>query len=143
MASIKIWKNKAYIPSNGIYKNGIFTNIEPVHVVNLDSNEILPIVHEILITEPKLLSDPTSEELKYRKELLPRLTGARSWKKLCALGYSYSIEKTRKSLFLQVAVLDSKGRWIYDPDQEKIYTLDTDLKRIVQDLLDDLSIRSS
>ena len=140
-SEIIIWNGNAYIPSNAYYRDGIFTSIEPVYVANPAQDELVPIVQAILSKEPVLLPDPTPEDIRTQRDLLPRITGARSWKRLCQYGISYIIELSKKGFLLEMSRLDKRGRWEFDPDKRKTYPRNTDLVVIIQDVLNDLAER--
>lgn len=141
LAAITIWNGKAFVASEGRYRNGIFTNIEPVHVVNPTLNELVPVVQAILSTEPILLPDPTREEIRARQDLLPRVTGARTWKRLGQKGISYVIEQSPKGVLLEMSRLDAKGHWEFDPGKRRNFAPDTDLMTVIQAVLNDLETR--
>jgi hypothetical protein len=69
IAEIIIWDEKAFVPSNAYYRNGIFTNIEPIYMVAPSLSELLPIAQLVLDTEPVLLPDPTKEEVKVQQDV--------------------------------------------------------------------------
>ncbi len=141
MCSIIIWQGKVFIPSNGRYDNGIFTNIEPVWVGKPLLTELCSIIKKILSNEPKVLPDPTQEDIKFQRDLMPNVTGARSWKRLCKGGINYVIDSTERGFTLEFSQLDSKNRWIFDPIKRKSFPPNTDLESIVQELLGDLEKR--
>lgn len=141
LVAITIWNGKAFVASEGRYRNGIFTNIEPVHVVNPTLSELVPVVQAVLSAEPTLLPDPTREAVKARQDLLPRVTGARSWKRLGQKGISYVIEQSPKGILLEMSRLDAKGRWEFDPDKRRNFALGTDLTTVIQAVLNDLETR--
>lgn len=116
--------------------------MEPVHVVSSTQAELVPIVRSVLSTEPTPLPDPTPEEVKAQQELLPRITGARSWKRLCQKGISYVIELSAKGVRLEISRLDKKGRWEFDPDKRRQFPPGTDTAVVIQAVLDDLAARS-
>ena len=134
-------QGKAYIPSNGKYKSGIITNIEPIQVVDPVLNELLLAVDKVLKTDPILLPEPSREEAKYRIDLLPKITGARSWKRLCRMGIDYMIEQSDKGYILVMSQLDSKGRWEFDSKKQKTFPPGTPLSVVIQAVLDDLNTR--
>jgi hypothetical protein len=141
LCSIIIWQGKAFIPSNGRYDNGIFTHIEPVWVGEPLLINLTSIVKKILKTEPKVLPDPTQEDIKVQRDLMPDKTGARSWNRLCKGGISYAIDETEKGFTLEFSQLDSKNRWVFDPIKRKSFPPDTEVESIVQELLGDLEKR--
>jgi len=129
------------VPSNARYRNGINTSIEPVLVVNPTLPELSPVVKAVLSVEPVLLPDPTRDEVKAQQDLLPRVTGARSWKQLCQKGISYVIELSPKGVLLEMSRLDAKGRWEFDPDKRKNFVPGTDWSVVIQAVLHDLETR--
>ena len=141
IVQIIIWNSKAFLPSNGIYQNGLFTNVKPVFIVKPSLDELVPIVNSILAKEPVLLPDPSLEEVKEQNQLLLKITGAKNWKQLCQKGINYVIELSDKGIMLTMSRLDPNGRWEYDPNKQKRYQKDTLLSVIVQDILYDLASR--
>lgn len=141
MSSVIIWEGKAYVPFSAKYRNGIFTDIEPVQIFIPHLDDLVSAVEKVLETEPELLPDPTREEVKIQYNMLPKTTGARSWKRLCQLGINYTIDRSDKGYALEISRLDSKGRWEFDPNKRKIFPPNTDLSVVIQALLDDLATR--
>ncbi len=141
ITQIVIWDNKAYVPSTARYHNGIYTNIEPIFITQPSIDELVPIVKSVIEKEPILLPDPSREEVKERYELLPKITGARNWKRLCQNGINYVIGRHEENITLTMSRLDSKGRWEYDPNKQREYPKDTPLTIVVQDILKDLAVR--
>ncbi len=143
IASIIIWNEKAYISTPARYvDDGLFTEIEPVYEVNPTQSELLSVIQVILSKNPEVLPVPAPDDIKARRDLLPRITGARNWKRLCQNGISYVIELSEKGFLLEMSRLDRKGRWEYDPDKHKTYPRDTSLEAIIRDVLNDLAERS-
>ena len=141
-AAITIWNNKAYIPTPARYVNeGPFTNLEPIHIVNPTLSELVPLVQTILSKKPEILPGPTTEEIKFRRDLLPKATGARSWKRLSQNGIAYGIVLTEKGLTLEVSELDRKGRWVFPLEKQMNFPSGTDLSVVIQAMLDDLEKR--
>lgn len=142
-AEIIIWNNKAYIPTPARYVNeGPFTNLDPIHVVDPTLSELVPLVQNILSEKPKILPKPTSEEIKFRRDLLPKATGARSWKRLSQNGIAYGIVLTKKGLELEISELDKKGRWVFSAEKRMSFPEGTDLSVVIQAMLDDLEKRT-
>jgi hypothetical protein len=141
IAQIVVWDSRVYIPRTARYKNGIFVNIEPVVVVRPNIDEIVSVLETNMRQELPLLKDPSPEEVKARSDLLPKMTGAKSWKKLCLKGVNYIIGYSDSEISLGMSRLDSKGRWEFDPDKQKRYHLGTSISIIVQDILNDMASR--
>jgi hypothetical protein len=137
-AAITIWNNKAYLPTPARYVNeGPFTNLEPIHIVNPTQSELVPLVQKMLSKKPEILPNPTLEEIKFRRDLLPKATGARSWKRLSQNGIAYGIVLTEKGLTLEISELDRKGRWIFPLEKQINFPASTDLSIVIQAMLDD------
>lgn len=141
IANIVIWDAKAFVPSQGKYPNGIFTNIEPIYVVPVTQDDILSTVQAVLSAHPTLLPDPTKDELKTRQGLLPQITGARSWKRLGQRGISYVIELSEKSILLEMSRVDREGRWEFDPNKRRHFPPNAGLSDVTRCLLNDLETR--
>jgi hypothetical protein len=141
IAQIVFWDNKVYIPKTARYKNGIYVNVEPVIIVLPDTDAIVSVVDPNIRKELPILQDPSPAEVKTRSDLLPKITGAKSWKKLCQKGVNYIIGYSDKGISLSMSRLDSKGRWEFDVDKQKEYSKDTSLNVVIQDMLNDFAAR--
>lgn len=141
--AITIWNNKAYIPTPARYVNeGPFTNLEPIYIVSPTQSELVPLVQTILSKKPEILPHPTPEEIKLRRDMLPKATGARSWKRLSQNGIAYGIVSTEKGLILEISELDKKGRWIFPLEKQINFPAATDLSVVIQAMLDDFEQRT-
>jgi hypothetical protein len=141
IAQIVVWDSRVYIHRTARYKNGIYVNIEPVVVVRSTIDEIVSVLETNMRQELPILQDPSPGEVKARSDLLPKMTGAKSWRKLCQKGVNYIIGYSDNEISLGMSRLDSKGRWEFDPDKQKKYILGTSIIIIVQDILNDLTSR--
>lgn len=141
IAVIVICDNKAFIPTEARYSNGLFTDVEPVYVAEISLTEITHIVQSVLSTEPTLLPELAKEDLKVHQNLLPKVTGTRSWKRLCQTCISYVIEISPKGLLLEMSRLDKKGRWEFDPSKRTQFAPGTDLSVVIRAVLKDLENR--
>lgn len=142
LTSVTMWNNKAYVPTPARYVNkGPFTEIEPVHIVDPTQSELIPLVQAMLYKEPEILPQPTPEEVKIRRDLLPKVTGARTWKRLSQDGIAYNIVLTKKGLTLEISELDKKGHWIFPLEKQIKFPTLTDIAIIIQAMLDDIEKR--
>jgi hypothetical protein len=142
LVSVTIWDNKAYVSTPARYMNeGPFTDLEPIYVADLTESELLPLVQTMLSKKPEILPDPTPEEVRFRRDLLPNATGARSWKRLSRDGIAYNIVRTENGLMLDVSELDKKGRWIFPLEKQMNFPAGTDLSVVIQTMLNDLESR--
>jgi len=133
--SIIFYNQKVYIPSTGIYPSEIFADIDPVYVVNATVDALVPIVIEQLSRDPEPVYS-LLEQREKSKQLLPKITGARSWKKLAAKGQLYSISLSNEVFTLSITKLDDKGRWIFDAEKEKRFPGNIDIREIVEFIVD-------
>lgn len=132
---------KAYLPSDGVYPSGLSTGIEPVLIVKPNMDELLPVVRQMANTGPKLLPSPTKEDLVFQRNLLPKITKTKSWKRLGQAGILYFFDITEDWITLEMSRLDDKGRWEFDKSKQKRYPVNTDMVVVIQDILDDLNSR--
>ncbi len=143
LVAVTIWNNKAYISTPARYVNeGPFTDIEPIYIVNLTQSELVPLLRTILSKKPEALPNPTSEEIKFRRDLIPKATGARSWKRLSQNGIAYNVVITEKGLMLDISELDRKGRWVFPLEKQVNFPTGTDLSIVIHAMLDDLEKRT-
>jgi hypothetical protein len=133
--------DKAYLPSDGVYPSGLSTGIEPIFVVRPTLEELMPVVVKMANTGPILLPSPTKEDLVFQRNLLPKITKTKSWKRLGQAGILYFFDITENWITLEISRLDDKGRWEFDKSKQKRYPVNTDLSEVVQDILDDLKSR--
>jgi hypothetical protein len=89
--------------------------------------------------DPVYLNLRTKEDYIPYRSLLPKATGTKSWKKLCAAGVSYSIIQTNLCYLINKTSLDRSGRWIYTKENSKSYPLETKIHTILNELLLDYS----
>lgn len=142
VVGIYVWREKAYLPVQAQFESGIFTNIEPVLVVNLDTDELVSAIQKVKDVGCPKLPEPTRKEWLERKDPVLAATKARSWKELARRGASYTIGWANKEARLDVSRVDKQGRWENDPAKVKVFPEDTPLQVIVTIILEDISSRS-
>lgn len=108
---IVVWHGKAYLPVQAQLESGLWMDLEPVHVADLNANDLLSAIEKVLAVGHPRLPNPTREEMRQRKDPVLTATQARGWKKLARTGASYSIGWTEEGIRLNVSRLDRKGRW--------------------------------
>ena len=142
IAGIIVWHGKAYIPVKAQFESGLYVDIEPVYITEINIEEITKALKAVRDAGHKQLPDPkTREEFLSRKDPILEATHARSWKQLAKTGISYSIGWTDKHVRIEMSRLDKKSRWEYDPEKTKILPPDTPLEHIVESILKDVRTR--
>lgn len=139
--SIVVWRGKAYLPVQALLESGLWMDLEPVYVADLDPTSLLSAVEKVLIAGHPRLPDPTREEMQRRKDPILTATQARSWKELARTGAAYSIDWTDKEIRVDTSRLDKKGRWEWDPEKIRTFPPDTPLQDIVAVILEDIQSR--
>jgi hypothetical protein len=140
-ADIIFWNHKAFMPSNIFHNSGMYSCTEPIYILNPSISDLLPAVQTILTTNPLILPDPTREEAQKQWNLLPKKTGAGSWKRLYKEGFCYMIALSDEGYLLMKSTLDLKERWIFKAEDNIIFPPNTDLVLIIQEILGDLEKR--
>jgi hypothetical protein len=142
IAGIYIWKGKAYLPSEGIYKGGPRIDMEPVQIVDVQLDEISSAAAKKLSVDPAELGQMPPEERKSLLETIPRVTGARSWNQLYKEAVHYIIDVGDTDIQLLIPSDDASRGWTYPREKRRTFILGTDLSVVVRALLDDLNTRS-
>lgn len=138
---IVIWHGKAYLPCQARIEAGMWMDIEPVYVTDVDGEGLKSAVEKVLAFGHPLLPNPTLEEVKRLKSPLLSATKARSWKELARTGTSYGIYWTDQQIRVDMSYRDKQGRWQNDPAKVRIFPLDTSLEEIIAAILDDIQTR--
>jgi hypothetical protein len=125
----------AYIPTYGIDPFGARVNIEPIYKVEIDTNEMCKYVSKQLSTDLQYVNVKSEEDYKTLRNLLPIVTGTKTWKKLCLSGTSHSILRTPNNYLVSKSSLDEKGRWEYKKENQRTYPLSTNLETIITDII--------
>lgn len=138
---IVVWHGKAYLPVKARLESGLWMDLEPVHVANLNTNDLLSAIEKVLAAGHPRLPDPTREEMRQRKDPVLTATKARNWKELARTGAAYSISWTDKEIQIYMSRLDKKGRWEWDPEKVRTFPPDTPLQDIIAVILEDIQAR--
>lgn len=140
---IYVWRGRAYLPTQGQFTSGIFVNIDPVYVVNLNKKDITEAIKAVKDSGYIRLPSPkTREEFRALRDTVIVATGARSWKQLARTGAAYTVGWTGMETRIDMSRLDKKGRWENDPNKVRILPPDTPLEEIVEIILEDIKTRS-
>ncbi len=144
IASIYVWRGRAYVPANGrIVGGGAFVAIEPVLEVELQEDQLIEAIKSSLAIGHPPLPDRSRDE--WDKLISPVLvaTGARSWNELYRKALVYTIEWGPKGVFLEFPLRASKGGWVSDPEKRRQFEPDVDIEELVHTILDDITARSA
>lgn len=135
------WRGKAYFPALGRFPSGIYADIEPVYVAELELDSLISAAEKIIALGIYQLPEVTAEEWRKRSSPLLKATKARSWKELARTGASYGISWTEQDIRVDMSYRDKQGRWQNDPTKVRIFPLDTPLKDVMTVILADIQTR--
>lgn len=139
---IYIYQGKAYLPAHAQFESGIFVDIEPVYVSEIEKNALAEAIQSVRDAGIDQIPNPKShDEFRNRKDPILSITGARSWKQLEKTGVSYSITWTKKEVRIDMSKLDKKGRWVFDLAKVTLLPPDSPLENIVEIIIDDIKTR--
>lgn len=139
--SIVVWHGKAYLPCQARIEAGMWMDMEPVYVTDVNVEGLKAAIEKVLAVGHPLLPNPTQEEVKRLKSPLLLATKARSWKELAQTGVSYGIEWTEQHIRVDMSYQDKLGRWQNDPAKVRIFPPDTPLEDVIAVILADVRTR--
>jgi len=138
---IVVWRGKAYFPAQGRFPSGIYADMEPVYVAELESGAFVAAAEKILALGISQLPEVTAEEWRKRSDPILKATKARSWRELGRTGVSYGIDWTDEHVRIDMSYRDKQGRWQNDPAKVRILPPDTPLEDIIGVILADIRTR--
>lgn len=138
-ASIIYYQGKFYIPSSIESISGIIIDAEPVYVTGVNIDEMRKVIETVLLTPRPRVPDLTRDEWKKRKDPVLNATGAKSWKELARKGSSYNIGWSDKQKRLDIARVNKQGKWEFDPEKARLFSVSTPLETILKIILDDVN----
>jgi hypothetical protein len=142
VVGIYIWKGKAYLPSQAQFESGIFVDVNPVHIVNIDKLELISAIKNVKDSETRIIPDPRSqEEFQDRNDPILESTGAKNWMELARYGANYDISWVDNEVRINISRIDRKGRWEFDPNKVQVLKPNTPLEKIVDIILVDINTR--
>jgi hypothetical protein len=140
-----VHRGKAYVPTYAKMTGemaGAYLTIEPIYVTNLTLDELTETLERVVAAGNPEVPTPTREELeRYYSRLLLRAAGVRSWRQLAREGASYGIGWLNNQIELTMSRLDKQGRWEIDPTKTRYFPRDTDIRTIVEAILQDVRSR--
>jgi len=139
--SIVIWQGKAYVPGQARIEAGMWMDVEPVYVSEIELGSLKVAVEKVLSFGHPLLPTPTQEDIKRMKSPLLAATKARSWKDLARAGASYGVDWTDQHVRVDMSYRDKQGRWQNDPAKVRTFPLDTPLEEVLAVILEDIRSR--
>jgi hypothetical protein len=116
----------------------VIIDAEPVYITGVDIGEMEKVIENVLLTPRPRISDLTRDEWKKRKDPVLIATGAKSWKELARKGSSYNIGWSDKQKRLDIARVDKQGKWEFDPEKVRVFSVSTPLEKILKIILDDV-----
>lgn len=139
--SIVVWQGKAYLPCQARIEAGMWMDVDPVYVSDIDLDSLQVSVEKVLSFGHPLLPTPTQEDVKRMKSPLLAATKARSWRDLARAGASYGIDWTGQHIRVDMSYRDKQGRWQNDPAKVRTFPLDTPLEEVLAVILEDIRSR--
>lgn len=139
--NLVVWNGKAYLPCQARIEAGMWMDIEPVYVADVDVGSLKSAVENVLAFGHPLLPNPTQEEVKKLRSPLLSATKARSWKELAQTGASYGIDWTDQRIRVDMSYRDKQGRWQNDPAKVRLFPLETALEDVLAVILADIHTR--
>jgi hypothetical protein len=136
-AGIIIYKGKAYLETKANTDQGMTILIDPVYVVERSVDEIETILKEMIKAGNPVVPHP--KDLNKIKQVTLIATKTKSWKELAKRAAAYSIVFRTDDIMLSMSRPNSKFEW--DSTRGRIFPIDTDLKIIIQAILDDARSR--
>lgn len=142
VVSVIIYKDKAYVPTQGLDIEGPFyICLEPIHTSILNNEDLARAI--LSSYEAGNVPLEIADYSEYHKhDPVLKVTKARSWKQLAKSGASYGITWSRESITIAMSKLDEKGRFVDDPAKEVKFAFDTSIEKIAQTILNDFRTRS-
>jgi len=137
-ASIIYFQGKFYIPSRVESESGVIIDAEPVYVIGVDMGEMEKVIENVLHTPRPRVPDLSRDEWKKRKDPVLIATGAKSWKELARKGSAYNIGWSDKQKRLDISRVDKQGKWEFDPEKVRVFSVSTPLETILKIILDDI-----
>jgi hypothetical protein len=138
---IVVWRGKAYFPAPGRFPSGIYADIEPVYVAELELGDLIAAAEKIIALGISQLPEVTVEEWRKRSDPILKATQASSWKELARTGASYGIGWTDQRVRVDMSYRDKQGRWQNDPAKVRIFPPDTPLADVIAVVLADIRTR--
>lgn len=139
--NLVVWHGKAYLPCQARIEAGMWMDIEPVYVADVDVGSLKLAVENVLAFGHPLFPNPTQEEIKKLRSPLLSATKARSWKELAQTGASYGIDWTDKHIRVDMSYRDKQGRWQNDPAKVRLFPPETALEDVIAVILADIHTR--
>lgn len=141
--TIIVRDGKAYIPTEAKTDLGVYIMTSPVYTISLDidNNELTNAIERVLKAGNPKIPHPTLYEMDHLPQPVLKAAGVKSWKKLAEGGTSYSIIFGKEKISLYFSKHDKKGRFTTDILKTRHFPVNTEIKIIVQIILDDFHSR--
>lgn len=142
VASVIIYRGKAYVPTTAQMEADPYLDIEPVYLADLTVDELTQALERAIAAGNPKIPTPSLEEFQHRKDPILAATGARSWRALARQGRAYTIEWRGDKILLYFSELDGKGRFASGVGRFLEFATDIDIRTIAGNILND-AIESS
>jgi len=140
-ASVIVYKDQVYIPTQGLVKEGPFyISLDPIRITKLTESSLTKEI-QFSYTEGNPLTEIESYKDYHKHDPVLKATNARSWKQLAQQGVSYGVTWHIDKVILYIPKLDKKGRFVNDPEKQHQFPSDVDTKVIASVILEDYSSR--
>lgn len=140
--TVYVWHGRAYLPVQGRVERGAWTNLDPVHVAQLNEADLVHAMQEVLAVGHPMVTEEEWEAMKQKSDSLLKATKARSWKQLAKEGAAYSIAILPDQAVLYITMVNRQGKWEFDPAKTTTFAPDTNLSVLAQVILDDVRSRN-
>ena len=131
-------KGKAYIPTLAKTDKGVYVTINPVFTVELNIAELMRVTEDILKIGHPEMKHPTKDQLAKMGHPMLKAADVSSWKKLSEGGTAYWIIWRKEEIVLEFSKKGERGSFAVDSSKTQHFPNGTDLRMILQVMLDDL-----
>jgi hypothetical protein len=140
-ASVYVRRDKAYVPTLARTDVGVYLTVDPVYTVSLSVDELAQAIERVLSAGNPRIPHPTLDKIDHLPQPVLKAAKVGSWTKLAQGGTSYSILMHPEGATLYFSKLDEKGRFVTDISKTRQFPPATDVRDIVQAILDDVHSR--
>lgn len=139
--NIFIRKGKAYIPTLAKTDMGVYMDIDPVYIVDPNIDNLANAIDQVFRTGNPKIPHPTRDQIKRLPHPVFKAAKVSSWKKFTEGCKCYGISWVYDGLILEFFKLGEKRSFIPDRPKTRAFPPGTNMREIVQAILDDLHSR--
>lgn len=145
VANVIVHQGKAYLPTLAELEGeaaGMYLDVPPVYTAAVSVEGLTDALAKVAAAGNPRVPIPTSEERqRYRGGPVPKAAKVGSWKALAKGGALYSINWQPSGVTSYTSMLDEKGRFVFDPAKTRHFPPGTDIRTIVEAVLEDVRSR--